>query len=421
MVDIDIVTSGAVINTHKGEVIAIMNQYAYTGKGKTIHSCGQIEAYKIDVNDKSIKVGGQQRIVTPDGYIIPLNIKGGLPYMSMRPYTDKEFEELPHVILTADVDWDPSILDYDLEEKEEWLNTLQDMPTITNDQLFDEFGDYRHTYEVTEAILSDSVIENSIITDLPMMYSIYEREVKPRPINYDKYQSKFGWQPPDVIKKTFEQTTQYYRTSTSTHLKKTYKSPYPGANVPRRQEPVATDKVYSDTPAIDGGETTAQLFAGLFSTVSDIHGMKSEKQFVNTLQDNIRRRGAMTQLISDRAQDEISNKVQDILRNYMISDWQSEPYYQHQNPCERQYQNIKRMANTLLDRTGAPASLWLLALMYACYVLNRTANASLGYAIPLTILLGVTVDISPILQFDWYEPVYYADDEYSFHLRQKKP
>ena len=56
----------------------------------------------------------------------------------------------------------------------------------------------------------------------------------------------------------------------------------------------------------------------------------------------------MTKLISDSAQVEISNKVQDILRNLMISDWQSEPHQQHQNPAERRYQDVKRVTNTLL-------------------------------------------------------------------------
>jgi hypothetical protein len=36
---------GGVILTQPGPVIAIMHQYAYTGKGKTIHSCGQLEWY----------------------------------------------------------------------------------------------------------------------------------------------------------------------------------------------------------------------------------------------------------------------------------------------------------------------------------------------------------------------------------------
>jgi hypothetical protein len=56
--DIPISTVGAVINTQHGEVIAIMHQYAYTGKGGTIHSLGQLELCGNDVNDHSIKIEG---------------------------------------------------------------------------------------------------------------------------------------------------------------------------------------------------------------------------------------------------------------------------------------------------------------------------------------------------------------------------
>jgi hypothetical protein len=58
IVDIPIATVGAVVKTQRGDVIAIMHQYAYTGKGKTIHSSGQLEWFKQDVNDRSIKVRG---------------------------------------------------------------------------------------------------------------------------------------------------------------------------------------------------------------------------------------------------------------------------------------------------------------------------------------------------------------------------
>ena len=84
IVDIPIVTAGGVVNTQRGPVIAVMHQYAYTGKGKTIHSCGQLEWYKNDVNDRSIKVqGGLQRILTLDRYAIPINIKDGLPCVTI--------------------------------------------------------------------------------------------------------------------------------------------------------------------------------------------------------------------------------------------------------------------------------------------------------------------------------------------------
>jgi hypothetical protein len=54
--DVPIGTVGAVVNTQRGEVIAIMHQYAYTGKGGTIHSSGQLEWCGNDVNDHSIKI-----------------------------------------------------------------------------------------------------------------------------------------------------------------------------------------------------------------------------------------------------------------------------------------------------------------------------------------------------------------------------
>ena len=85
-----------------------------------------------------------------------------------------------------------------------------------------------------------------------------------------------------------------------------------------QNESVATDTVYSDTPAIDSGVTAAQFFAGTESLVCDIDPRKTDKQLVNVLQDTIRRRGTMSKLISDRVQVEISNQVQDILRNSII-------------------------------------------------------------------------------------------------------
>ena len=105
--------------------------------------------------------------------------------------------------------------------------------------------------------------------------------------------------------------------------------------------------------------------------------MKSEKEFIHTLEDTIRKSEAMDKLISDRAQVEISNKVMDILRAYRIDDWQSEPHHQHQNYAERRYQTIKHYVNKILDRTGAPENLWLLCLKYVFYLLNRLSVPSL--------------------------------------------
>ena len=119
------------------------------------------------------------------------------------------------------------------------------------------------------------------------------------------------------------------------------------------------------------------MFVGKDSLVSDVYSMQSSKQFVKTLEDNIRFRGAMSKLLSDYAKFEISNKVKDILRMYHSSSWHSEPYHQNQNPSEWCQRTIKAWTNTILNISGAPANFWLLCMNYACYILNHLSCKSL--------------------------------------------
>jgi hypothetical protein len=62
----------------------------------------------------------------------------------MRPYNDHEWDTLPHVILTSDTEWNPSVLDNDLDDDENWYDALSDLPDDPTNQLFDQFGNYRH-------------------------------------------------------------------------------------------------------------------------------------------------------------------------------------------------------------------------------------------------------------------------------------
>jgi hypothetical protein len=104
--------------------------------------------------------------------------------------------------------------------------------------------------------------------------------------------------------------TQYARLPTGTTLKRAFKSPNPALKVTRCNEPVACDIVYADVPAIDDGSIAAVNFIGTDTQVTDVYGIKTDKQFVNTLEDNITYRGAPHKLISDSVQVIIGNKVQ---------------------------------------------------------------------------------------------------------------
>ena len=146
--------------------------------------------------------------------------------------------------------------------------------------------------------------------------------------------------------------------------------------------------MYSDTPALGSGATRAQLFVGLNTHVTDVYPLQTEKQFVNTLEDNIRYRGAMSKMISDSAQVEISGRAKELLRVLSIPQWSSEPYSQWQNPAERRIQYIKQVANTVMDMQQAPPETWLHCLMYVAFVINHLWDESIG-AVPLTALTGI--------------------------------
>ena len=379
----------------------------------------QIEQHGNEVNDKSLKIkGGKQCITTVDGYAIPLHIRGGLAYMDMHPPNDEELNDLPHVVITSDMDWDPSQTDNELE-LDEWLDAMMEedyLPGVNDygDLTFDDQGYYRNV-DVNNAEFHDTFQDidefsgdNDYIDRIETKYHINPHEVSSNDPDFEALRPNFAWAPAETIKRTFDVTTRWARSIEQLPFRKHFKSRFPALNVHRRSEAVATDTVYSDTPAVDNGATSAQIFVGTKSLVTDVYGMKSDKEFVNTLQDNIRKRGAMDKRISDRAQVEIGKKVLDILRNYVIDDWQSEPYHEHQNPAERRYQTVKTYTNKILDRTGAPANTWLLALMYICYLLNHMACESIGWQTPLFILTGVTTDISALLYFQFWEPVYFA-------------
>jgi hypothetical protein len=52
--------------------------------------------------------------------------------------------------------------------------------------------------------------------------------------------------------------------------------------------------------------------------------------------------------------------------------------------------------------------------MYVCFLLNSTSSKALSGDVPIQVLMGSNKDISPLLQFCWYEPVYYLVDDSPF-------
>ena len=206
---LDVVQCAALVETNHGIVNLIMNEYACYGKGHTIHSSGQIEWFKNSVDDRSVQVGGKQRICTIDGYAMPLTCRGGLIHLSIlgKP-TDKDLERYPAVHFTGPHEWDPSVLDYTHpsgDGEPPWSNDPDERSTF--DPNFDEFGDNTQRAIQTLSILDDS---SSTLTPCPTFranqhdFRTYQHAVNHETPDYEKFRPYFGWVNVDTVQKTME-------------------------------------------------------------------------------------------------------------------------------------------------------------------------------------------------------------------------
>ena len=154
-----IVQAPGIVDTHdEGPIICIMSQYAQCPTGKSIHSKEQFKHFSCIVHDTTISKGGYQCVVTPEGYVIPLHVRDGLHYMDMHPPTPHELENLPHVFLTDDSQWNPSILDDEFHD----TNDLPTDPAIlsrrdSRDPHVNDTGSINHIHQIDELHFFDSL------------------------------------------------------------------------------------------------------------------------------------------------------------------------------------------------------------------------------------------------------------------------
>ena len=225
----------------------------------------------------------------------------------------------PHVFFTSPDEWDPSVLDHDPPHLD-GLDPSQVPDQPLGDPMFDAYGDFNECIIANLNILLDAPPEDcGSYTEISSVFRANLHQSSPQQPDWNALRPFFAWTSPSSIKDTFNVTTRHGTAPhTQDYIKKHFKSRNPVFNIPRHSEAVATDTIFSDTPAVDDGSTMAQFFCGCDTLVCDAYGIKSTKQFINTLSDNIRKQGAMDTLISDGGKYEISKRVTDLLRSLFV-------------------------------------------------------------------------------------------------------
>ena len=207
---LDVVTAALLLNTSQGKVIGIFNEYAYLGKGSSIHSSGQLEWFKTNVDEKSVKVGGTQLITTLDGYSVPVLIKDGLAYATClgRP-TYQDMDTYPHVFFTSPDEWDPSVLDHDPPHLD-GLDPSQVPDQPFGDPMFDAYGDFNECIIANLNTLLDALpADCGSYTEISSVFTANLHQSSPQEPDWNTLRPFFAWTSPSSIKDTFNVTTRH--------------------------------------------------------------------------------------------------------------------------------------------------------------------------------------------------------------------
>ena len=409
---LDVVTAATLLSTSQEKVIGIFNEYAYLGKGSSIHSSGQLEWFKTNVDEKSVKVGGTQLITTLDGYSVPLFIKDGLAYATSlgRP-ADQDMDTYPHAFFTSPDEWDPSVLDHDPP----YLYGLDPVKSLTNPLV---------TPCLMLMVISMSA---SLPTSTPSWMHLQK-------ILGHTHQPLMSPQPISIRVHPKSLTGILYAHFLHGH-------PHPASRT-LSMSPPGMELLH--TPRITSKSTLSLTI--LFSTSPDTVKLLQQTPSSLTLlllmmvqpwpnssvavillsvmymASNQPNNSSTPSLITSENREpwipssvtggkyEISKQVTDLLRSLFIQDYQSQPYHQHQNKAENHFGLARHYTNTVMNTSGCPACCWPLCLQYICVVLNHLASPTLQGIYPVQALEGTTPDISFMLHFSFYEPVYYRID-----------
>lgn len=208
----------------------------------------------------------------------------------------------------------------------------------------------------------------------------------------------------------FEKTTQFMHMPSSTYLRKHHHSTNLTANVYQHCEADTTDTIFSDTPAVNGGEKAAQLFVGCTTKLASVHPLKNtgEKALLGAFDDHVRWHGAPKELCAENDQVYEGSFFMKYVCDLWIWLWQSESYHQQQNYVDNIWQSLKYGTNRLIDFTGKVSDLFFCAMVFNYFIWNHTLDPeiTIGNHLPYTFATGCSNNISPLLCFRFNEPVY---------------
>ena len=442
--NLDICTLATRVQSHpeKPPIILVAHEMVYNpGSNTTLISEYQVRNNGCVIDSVSKKHRkslsgdkGTQTFYPRDDYPVPFTLKRGLMGFQIQEPTQEEIDSLEHIVITTDHPWNPSThsddaisIDFHAQNTTSGQNLaaladhVDSVISKSDSKFFDPSDDEVLIPNIGTTVMCP-LFGNETHHSVSANATTTWHRTDYKSLDPEQVQPYLAWRPLDVVKKTLEKTTQLAKMIVRFPLRRHVKARFKWNNVTRIQETVSTDPLFSNVKSAYDGFIGAQVFYGTTSHCINVYGIKSKGDFHLVYKDFIREHGAPAILRRDNAKEENNESVLKVHRDLLIKDEFIEPHNPQQNSVEsRAIKWLKEASLVLMNRLGVPGPLWYYMVRYLADIHNICADKHLNWMTPLEKRTGITPDISPYLQFQFWEKLLVLDTEESWPASKEKP
>ena len=338
-------------------------------------------------------------------FIIPLSLHGIISYFTSRKPTRAEFEnadEEHRIELTSEtLEWDPKSDHY--RQAEEAM--IDDQGMLREDRQPDWTVDRvvaaLHTLPQpdTPANLFGKALEATVECTVGALSA-----VRGKAIDAATLAKRWGVSL-KVAARTLGATTQnIVRTVLHPTLSRRFRTNDRQLRYRRLQHDMFTDTLESKQTSWFRQNKYAQVFATSFGWAR-VFPMKQKSEAHEGLSLLAQRDGVPPLMVMDNAKEQTMGQFRKKAKEMNCRVKQTEPYSPWQNACEGAIRELKRGADRKATKMQSPSKLWDHCLELEGYIRSHTAldQYQLKGEVPETIVSGQTADISPFVEFGWYE------------------
>ena len=257
---LDVVTAASLLNTSQGKVIGIFNEYAYLEKGSSIHSSGHLEWFKTNVDEKL------STLVVPNLSLLWMDIlslsSSTMVWPMPPPLENPQIRTWTHIHMSSS----PLLMNGTPQSLTMILHTLMDrtpVKSLTNLLVTPCLMPMEISMSASLPTSTPSWMHLQMIVghtqNSPLLSQPISIRVHPKSLTVMLYAHFLHGHPHPASRTLQMSPTGMGLLHTPRITSKSTKSRNPVFNIPRRSEAVATDTIFSDTPAVDDGSTMVQF------------------------------------------------------------------------------------------------------------------------------------------------------------------